>query len=215
MKQHLIERFQQLAGIKPLYTLKESTEFPSWLEDKLKQVHGGPGQGSYFNKHLVGGTNILLKGIIEKEISKLTPENLNTIANGEGTYTFNHPMAGYDLVVPIEQAEELGKKVADIEKEEGPNKIKVPAYEISIDTLMSSNSGLETNEITVVIRPKKDDSGKVLEGEYIILSAFPGKDLPRASEWGGKYAVLIPSQEQKVDFGKKYPETSFEKDLTL
>jgi hypothetical protein len=49
-----------------------------------------------------------------------------------------------------------------------------------------------TDQLTVIVRPKKNESGSVIPGEYIILSAFPGKDLPRASEWGGKYAIVVP-----------------------
>jgi hypothetical protein len=48
--------------------------------------------------------------------------------------------------------------------------------------------------LTIIVRPKKDEAGNPLNGQYIVLSAFPGNpDIPRASEWGGKYAVIIPN----------------------
>ena len=40
----------------------------------------------------------------------------------------------------------------------------------------------------------KTKDGEIIPNEYIILSAFPGTtgaDL-RASEWGGKYVVVLP-----------------------
>lgn len=94
--------------------------------------------------------------------------------------------------LPIEQAKKLpGAKEIEVEKTEGPNKIKVPAI-----TTTAPLTQFKSDELTVIVRPKKDESGIVIPNEYIVLSAFPGDpSIPRASEWGGKYAVIIPEEK--------------------
>lgn len=157
-------------------------EFPEWLESKLKTVHGQPGQGSIF-KDPDSVKNIVLD-LVEKESAKI-PE----IASTTGTLKTNVSGIGYDLVVSKEEAEKLpDAEMSETEKVEGPNKVMVPMVKTSAPMEQFS-----TDQLTVIVRPKKDSSGKPLPNEYIILSAFPGKDLPRASEWGGKYVVVMPN----------------------
>jgi len=159
---------------------------PDWLEKKLESVHSKPGQGSIFAKPI----NVVMK-IVDREIGKLTPEQLEKIATTTGTFSIKSPGIGYNLVLPIEDAEKLsGVKKSETEKEEGPNKISVPS--ISTDTPISE---FETDQLTVVIRPKRDADGNVIKGEYITLSAFPGDStIPPASKWEGKYAVINPKE---------------------
>lgn len=191
MKQYLTEvkRLQKLAGIKPSSSIIiEAVEVPNWLNKKLEDVHTKPGQGSIFAKSIEDVLKIAQSALDqEKDIDK--------IANGTGTLTVDSPGIGYNLVLPIEQAKKLaGAKESEVEKIEGPNKIKVPAI-----TTSAPLSQFKSNQLTIIVRPKKDAEGKVIPNEYIVLSAFPGDpSIPRASEWGGKYAVIIPNTEENT-----------------
>lgn len=160
-------------------------EYPDWLNKKIQTVHGEPGQGSIFAD----------PGSVKEKVMDLVKKNkdkIDSIATGDGTLKASIPGIGYDLVLDKDEAEKLpDAESTEVEKQEGPNKIKVPG----VKTSKPLSSFDKADQLTVIIRPKKDDAGKVLPNEYIILSAFPGKDLPRASEWGGKYAVVIPDQK--------------------
>ena len=190
MKQFITEakRLQQLAGIITEFQLNESVEIPSWLAGKLEDVHTKPGQGSIFAKSI---SNVLklAQDALDKE------SNIDKIANSTGTLTVKSPGIGYNLVLPIDQAKKLsGAKESEVEKVEGPNKIKVPAINTTAPLTQ-----FKTDELTIIVRPKKDEGGNVIPNEYIVLSVFPGDpDIPRASEWGGKYAVIIPGEKQVV-----------------
>ena len=171
------KRWQKLANI-----LTEAVEVPAWLAGKLEDVHTKPGQGSIFAKSIADVLKIA-QDALDKE------SNIDKIANSTGTLTIKSPGIGYNLVLPIEKAKALaGAKESEVEKVEGPNKIKVPAI-----TTNAPLTQFKTDDLTVIVRPKKDESGAVIPNEYIVLSAFPGDPtIPRASEWGGKYAVIIP-----------------------
>ena len=162
--------------------LKEVVEIPSWLEGKLKDVHTKAGQGSIFAKPL----DYVLK---QAQDALDKSSDLDKIANGSGTLTIKSPGIGYNLVLPIEKAKQLpNAQMSETEKVEGPNKINVPLVKTSAAT-----DEFKTDELTIIVRPKKDEAGNVLPGEYIVLSIFPGDpDIPRASEWNGKYAVIMP-----------------------
>jgi len=182
MKKQLSEfkRMQQLAGI-----IIEAVEIPTWLKSKLEDVHIKPGQGSIFSKSI----DIVLE-LAQDALDK--ESNIDKIANSTGTLTIKSPGIGYNLVLPIEQAKKLpGAKEVEVEKTEGPNKIKVPAI-----TTTAPLTQFKSDELTIIVRPKKDTTGTILPNEYIILSAFPGDPLiPRTSEWNGKYAVIIPNKK--------------------
>jgi len=168
--------------------LKEGITIPTkensgWsLKDKLEDVHVKPGQGSIFAKPI---DNVLK--LAQDTLDKT--KDIDKIANSTGTLTVKSPGIGYNLVLPIEQAKKLpGAKETEVEKIEGPNKIKVPAITTSAPLTQFKSDGL-----TIIVRPKKDEAGTIIPNEYIVLSAFPGDpSIPRASEWGGKYAVIIP-----------------------
>lgn len=178
------QRMQKLAGI-----ITEAVEIPTWLENKLEDVHTKPGQGSIFSKSI-------------KDVLKLAQDTLDKskdvdkIANSTDTLTIKSPGIGYNLVLPIEQAKKLpGAKESEVEKIEGPNKIKVPAI-----TTSAPLTQFKSDELTIIVRPKKDEAGTIIPNEYIVLSAFPGDpSIPRASEWSGKYAVIIPSGEGELN----------------
>jgi hypothetical protein len=177
-----IKRMQQLAGLINESQLNESVEIPSWLAGKLEDIHTKPGQGSIFAKS-VSDVLKLTQDTLNKE------QNIDKIANSTGTLTIKSPGIGYNLVLPIDKAKALpGAKESEVEKVEGPNKIKVPAI-----TTTSPLTQFETDDLTVIVRPKKDENGNIIPNEYIVLSAFPGDpNIPKTSEWDGKYTVIIP-----------------------
>jgi hypothetical protein len=183
-----IFRMQMLAGIitegQYKAKLNEVVEVPTWLKGKLEDVHIKPGQGSIFSKP-IDAVLKLAQDALDKE------SNIDKIANSTGTLTVKSSGIGYNLVLPIEQAKKLpGAKESEVEKIEGPNKVKVPAI-----TTTAPLTQFKSDELTVIVRPKKDEAGAVIPNEYIVLSAFPGDpNIPRASEWGGKYAVIIPGE---------------------
>ena len=190
-KQILSEEFlrmQKLAGIitegqyKEKLLLNEAVEVPTWLKGKLEDVHVKPGQGSIFAKPI---DNVLK--LAQDTLDKT--KDIDKISNSTGTLTVKSPGIGYNLVLPIEQAKKLpGAKETEVEKIEGPNKIKVPAI-----TTTAPLTQFKSDELTIIVRPKKDEAGAIIPNEYIVLSAFPGDpSIPRASEWGKKYAVIIP-----------------------
>jgi hypothetical protein len=129
-------------------------------------------------------------------IDDATIDSFSWVANSTGTLTVSSPGIGYNLVLPMAQALKLpGAKQGEVEKVEGPNKVKVPSV-----TTTAPLSQFASDELTVIVRPKKDEAGAVIPNEYIVLSAFPGDpDIPRASEWGGKFAVIIPGGEQQQE----------------
>jgi len=177
------KRFKQLAGI-----LTEAVEVPTWLAGKLEDVHVKPGQGSIFAKS-ISDVLKLAQDALDKE------QNIDKIANSTGTLTIKSPGIGYNLVLPIDKAKLLpDAKESEVEKIEGPNKVKVPAI-----TTTAPLTHFKTDDLTVIVRPKKDESGAVIPNEYIVLSAFPGDpSIPRASEWDGKYAVIIPGGKAEI-----------------
>jgi len=162
--------------------LFEGVDVPSWLKSKLEEVHTKPGQGSIFSKSI----DEVLK-IAQDALAKAA--DIDKIANSTGTLTIKSPGIGYNLVLPIEEAKALpDAQESEVEKQEGPNKIKVPAI-----TTTASLEQFKSDELTIIVRPKKDEAGNVIPEEYIVLSAFPGDPtIPRASEWNNKYAVIIP-----------------------
>ena len=172
------KRWQKLANI-----LVEVVEVPSWLAGKLEDVHVKPGQGSIVAKS-IDDVLKLAQDALDKE------QNIDKIANSTGTLTIKSPGIGYNLVLSIDKAKALpGAKESEVEKAEGPNKIKVPAI-----TTTAPLTQFKTDDLTVIVRPKKDEAGAIIPNEYIVLSAFPGDpSIPRASEWGKKYAVIIPN----------------------
>ena len=185
-KQILSEEFlrmQKLAGI-----ITEAIEVPTWLKGKLEDIHVKPGQGSIFAKPI---DNVLK--LAQDTLDKT--KDIDKIANSTGTLTVKSPGIGYNLVLPIEQAKKLpGAKETEVEKIEGPNKIKVPAI-----TTTAPLTQFKSDELTIIVRPKKDEAGTVIPNEYIVLSAFPGDpSIPRASEWGKKYAVIIPDIKEEI-----------------
>ena len=162
--------------------------FMDWLIAKTKRVHSEPGQGSIFA--------MPIDQVVEKvkEIAS-SAGDVDEIANTTGVLSANVPNIGYDLVVPVVNGQPVYKgkplqgEITTTQKEEGPNTIDVPAI-VTSEPIES----FVTDQLTIIIRPMKNQEGQVLPNEYIILSAFPGSTGAdkRASEWNGEYMVVIP-----------------------
>ena len=174
------------------YVLREeensTIHFLNRLIDKTKRVHSKAGQGSIFS--------MPIDKVFEKvkEIAA-SASNVDEIANSTGVLSVKVPNIGYDLVVPVVNGKPMHKgkplqgQITTTQKEEGPNTIDVPAI-ITSEPIES----FATDQLTVIIRPMKNQEGQVLPNEYIILSVFPGSTGAdkRASEWDGEYMVVIP-----------------------
>ena len=157
--------------------------FPDWLKDKLTEVHTETGQGSVFAKS-IDEVEQIVKNIIADRT------DIEKVANSTGTITEKISGIGYDLVMPSSEAQQLpDAQMGTTEKTEGPNKIEVPMV-----TTSAPMSQFSTDQLTIIVRPMKDDSKQPIQGSYIILSAFPGNpNVPPASEWKGKWTVVVPS----------------------
>ena len=80
-------------------------------------THNKPGIGSVFKK-----------GVSEDDILRMVKAISTKVSGKGGPYQINSPGAGYDLVLPIEDAKKLrDAKEGTVEKQEGPNKVKVPS----------------------------------------------------------------------------------------
>ncbi len=154
-------------------------------------THNKPGIGSVFKK-----------GITDDQILKMVKMVSGKISGKGGPYQLNSPGIGYDLVLPIDDAKKLkDAKEGTVVKQEGPNKIKVPSISTS-----QPITDFSTDKVSLLIFPSNpqylpDDVknnenilDQIKQGKnYSLVTAFPGNpNIPRASEWNGKYAVIIP-----------------------
>ena len=164
-------------------------------------THNEIGIGSVFSKDID----------IDKVLAKVLP-NLNVKDIKDGVYTIKSPGAGYNLVLPMDQAKKLsGAEMTSVEKEERDGPVKVPAIKTTAPL-----SDFKTDQLSLIIRPSnpdrlhpslekdKDTHDAIKAGKsFTLLAAFPGDpSIPRASEWGDKYAVILPPEEK----GGKEPE---------
>ena len=96
-------------------------------------------------------------------------------------------------------------------KKEGNNEIEVPLIKTS-----ETADKFSTDRLTLIIRKSnpnflpddvKEDTellDKINQGKvYSLLTAFPGNpDIPKASEWNGRFAVIVPKKESKINLNK-------------
>jgi hypothetical protein len=151
----------------------------------------------------LGAGSIFKKGITEMEILNMIERIKNEVNPSQSAYQIKVPRIGYNLVLPYDEAMSLEEAVESAtEKKEGTNTITVPLVQ-TIQPL----SDFSTDDLTLIIRPsnpqflpedvKMDPEvmKKIEEGKcYSLLTAFPGDpDIPKASEWNGMYAVVVPS----------------------
>ena len=182
------------------------------LKEETNKIEGDDGIviliSDYVKKHIMehnkpGLGSVFKKGISENDILKMSQNAAKKVSGDGGAYEIKVPGVGYDLVLPMEQAKSLkDAEESTVEKQEGPNKVTVPAVSTS-----ESINKFSTDRISLIIRKsnpqylpddvKGDENilNKIKEGKcYSLLTAFPGNpDIPKASEWNGKFAVIIPS----------------------
>ena len=182
------------------------------LKEETNKIEGNDGIviliSDYVKKHIMehnkpGLGSVFKKGISENDILKMSQNVAKKVSGDGGAYEIKVPGVGYDLVLPMEQAKSLkDAEESTVEKQEGPNKVTVPAVSTS-----ESINKFSTDRISLIIRKsnpqylpddvKGDENilNKIKEGKcYSLLTAFPGNpDIPKASEWNGKFAVIIPS----------------------
>ncbi len=169
-----------------------------WVKSHIKD-HNEFGAGSVFRE-----------GITDEEISNFVNEIISTNELGDGgAFEIEVPEIGYNLVLPYDEAVNLenAEELTTIKKE-GKNEIEVPLIKTS-----QSSDDFKTDRLTLVIRKsnpqflpddvKEDEEilNKINDGKvYSLLTAFPGNpNIPRASEWNGQYAVIVPKKPLKID----------------
>jgi len=151
----------------------------------------------------LGTGSIFRKGITDTEILNMVERIKNEVNPSQSAYQIRVPRIGYNLVLPYEEAMALeGAVESTTEKKEGPNTVIVPLVQTIQDL-----EDFVTDDITLIVRPSnpqflpedvKMDSevmSKIEEGKcYSLLTAFPGDpDIPKASEWKGMFAVVVPT----------------------
>ena len=212
-------KMQKLAGL-----ITESEYKKALLTEATDQIPGKDGiiilVSDYAKKHIMehnkpGMGSVFKAGVTEDEIVNMVKEVAPKVSGDGGAYELNKPGIGYDLVLDIAKAKALkDAKEGEVEKQEGPNKVKV----ISITTSQPLSS-FASNRISLIIRKSNpqflpddvktdaDIAKKIEEGKcYSLLTAFPGNpDIPRASEWNGKFAVIIPGGvKESLNEGMQY-----------
>jgi len=195
-----ISRVKQLMGL-----IVESTDKLTSLDDKVVLVSDWV--KNHIKDHNKFGTgSVFREGITDEEILNFVNEIISTTELGDGgAFELEVPEIGYDLVLPYDEAINLeNAEESSTIKKEGKNEIEVPL----IKTSQSSND-FKTDKLTLVIRKSnpqflpddvKEDQeilNKINDGNvYSLLTAFPGNpNIPRASEWNGQYAVVVPKKE--------------------
>jgi hypothetical protein len=198
--QENIQRIKQMMGV-----INEST-------DKIQTSNGGVILVSDYVKNHIKDHNQFGSGSVFKE--GITDEDINSFVNmviennelGEGgAFEIEVPEIGFDLVKPYDEAMSYDNaEESTTIKKEGPNEIEVPLVRTS-----QSEDDFISDRLTLIIRPSnpnflpedvKEDSdimNMINQGKvYSLLTAFPGNpNIPRASEWGGQFAVIVPTKE--------------------
>jgi hypothetical protein len=202
--QEQISRIKSMMGL-----LIESTDKVSTMNDDTVLV------SDYVKNHIkehnkFGTGSTFREGISDEEIIGFVEQVVGNQELGDGgAFEIEAPEIGFDLVLPYEEAINLNNaEESTTIKKEGPNEIEVPLISTS-----QTSDDFKTNRLTLIIRKsnpqflpddvKEDEEilNKINDGKvYSLLTAFPGNpNIPRASEWNGEYAVVVPKKEEKPD----------------
>jgi hypothetical protein len=198
--QENIRRIKEMMGI-----INEST-------DKIQTSNGGVILVSdYVKNHIkdhnqFGSGSVFKKGITDEDINSFVNMVIENNELGEGgAFEIEVPGIGFDLVKPYDEAMSYDNaEESTTIKKEGSNEIKVPLVRTS-----QSEDDFRSDRLTLIIRPSnpnflpedvKEDGvimNMINQGKvYSLLTAFPGNpNIPRASEWGGQFAVIVPTKE--------------------
>jgi len=198
--QENIQRIREMMGL-----ITEST-------DKLQTSNGEVILVSdYVKNHIkdhnkFGSGSVFKEGITDEEINSFVNMVIENNELGEGgAFEIEVPGIGYDLVKPYDEAMSYDNaEESTTIKKEGPNEIEVPLVRTS-----QSEDDFRTDRLTLIIRPSNPnflpedvkEDGNIMDminqGKvYSLLTAFPGNpNIPRASEWDGQFAVVVPTKE--------------------
>ena len=214
-------RMQQLAG------LITENHLQKLLLESTNKITGKNGitilVSDYVKKHIMthnkpGIGSVFKKGVTDDQILKMVEMVSGKVSGKGGPYQLNSPGIGYDLVLPIDDAKKLkDAKEGTVVKQEGPNKIKVPSISTS-----QPITDFSANKVSLLIFPsnpqflpddvKNDESilDQIKQGKnYSLVTAFPGHpDITNASEWNGKYSVILPGQKNSTNENKLLKEDS-------
>jgi len=198
--QESIRRIKEMMGV-----INEST-------DKIQTSNGGVILVSDYVKNHIKDHNQFGSGSVFKE--GITDEDINSFVNmviennelGEGgAFEIEVPGIGFDLVKPYDEAMSYDNaEESTTIKKEGSNEIEVPLVRTS-----HSEDDFRSDRLTLIIRPSNPnflpedvkEDGNIMnminQGKvYSLLTAFPGNpNIPRASEWDGQFAVIVPTKE--------------------
>lgn len=155
--------------------------------------------------------SVFREGISDEEILEYVKQvvNENELKDG-GFFEVDVPFVGYDLVKPYEEAinyPDADESVA-IKKERGLD-IEVPLIRTSLysddfttDTLTMLISKSNPDFLPDDVKNDEEIKNGIREGKvYSLITAFPGKNIPKTSEWKGEYAVIVP-QKREIDLEK-------------
>jgi len=170
----------------------------SWAKNHIQGTHNKPGKGSVFSPDID-------VDVIAQKIAYIPQEFFE---GGGGVFTLKVQNIGYDLVDTPEKILKMhtDAKRVPVEKEERGKPVAVTGYIVNapIDDFV-------TNNLSVVLRPTREvkylpedlqadpvvtsavENGKLMS----VLSSWPGKETPPASQWGDTYAVIIPTGDRK------------------
>ena len=202
-----IQRIKQMMGLIVESTDKITTKndeiilVSDWVKNHIKE-HNQFGTGSVF-----------IEGITDEDINSFVNMVIENNELGEGgAFEIEVPKIGFDLVKPYDEAMSYdNNKESTTIKKEGNNEIEVPL----IKTSETADKFL-TDRLTLIIRKSnpnflpddvKEDTellDKISQGKvYSLLTAFPGNpNIPKASEWNGRFAVIVPKKESKINLNK-------------
>jgi len=202
--QEQISRIKSMMGI-----IKESTDITETPNNEVVLI------SDYVKNHIkdhnkFGTGSTFREGISDEEIISFVNQVINNQKLGDGgAFEIEVPEIGFDLVLPYEEAINLDDAKESVTiKKEGQNEIEVPLVITS-----QSSKDFKTNRLTLIIRKSNpqflpDDVkeneeilNKINDGKvYSLLTAFPGNpNIPKASEWNGQYAVVLPKKEEKFN----------------
>ena len=170
--------------------------FSDFTKNHIIKTHSKPGEGSIFASDPMPKIQKTLTGIIPRA--------------GTVAYTTKFPRIGYDLVVTAQTAEKYQGDMTTTQKINNGVSVTVPAKRIS-EPLKTFRSDILTvillqTDVSVLNQYHSDvkNDQSVLQAIqdkecFHVATAYPGNpNIPPASEWNGKYVVLIPSVAYQV-----------------
>jgi hypothetical protein len=189
----LVESAQQLTEATDIVVAPNAGTvilFSDYTKEHILKTHSEPGKGSIFASDPIPKIQKTLTGIIPLA--------------GTVAYTKQFTGIGYDLVVTAQTAEKYQGDMIQTQKTNNGVSVTVPAKLIS-EPLKTFSTDMLTiillqTDVSVLNKYHADvkNDQSVLQAIeagkcFHVATAYPGNPhIPPASEWNGKYVVLIP-----------------------